>query len=76
MEYAMVIQAEREGFSAFFPDLPGCFSEGDTLGELMVMAEDAVATYLSALREAGDPIPRPKHRVATVLVPSPGKKVG
>ena len=72
----MVIQVEREGFSASFPDLPGCFTEGDTLGELMVMAEDAVETYLSALRVAGDPIPRPKHRVATVVVAAPGKKAG
>ena len=69
MEYAMLIEVEGEGgFSASFPDLPGCFTQGDTLGKLMVNAEDAVATYLSALRELGKPIPEAKHRVASVVI--------
>lgn len=77
MEYAMLIEKESNGqFSATFPDLPGCFTQGETLGRLMLNAEDAVSTYLSGLRELGRPIPKPKYRTATVFVEAPGKKAG
>lgn len=39
------------------PDLPGCFSAGDTLDEAMKNACEAIDLHVSTLIEDGDPIP-------------------
>lgn len=48
-----------EGFSVYFPDLPGCVSYGDTLNEARKNAQDALALHLYGLEEDGAPIPAP-----------------
>ena len=40
----------------WFPDLPGCFSAGDTIDEAMANAHDAFALYA----KAGGNLPRPR----------------
>lgn len=49
--------AEEGGYVAFFPALPGCFTQGETLEEVIAMAKDALAGYLECLQSHGDPIP-------------------
>ncbi len=49
--------AEEGGYLAFFPSLPGCHTEGETLEEVIAMAKDALKGYLESLRANGDPIP-------------------
>ena len=39
------------------PDLPGCFSAGDTLEEALAMAKEAIEFHTEGLLEDGDPIP-------------------
>lgn len=45
----------------WFPDLPGCFSGGDTLDEAMANAPEAVQLYIEAMRQDGTPVPAPRH---------------
>lgn len=68
MAYLMVIRREPEGFSAEFPDLPGCFTQAETLDELRANALEAVELYVSVLREKGEPIPEPTSMPDTVTV--------
>jgi len=42
----------------WFPDLPGCFSAGDTLDEALVNAQEAVALWIESMAEDGKAIPR------------------
>lgn len=42
----------------WFPDLPGCFSAGDTLDEAMASAPEALAHWIESLVEDGKAIPR------------------
>ncbi len=44
--YPAVFTKEDEGYSVRFPDLEGCFTEGDTLEEAYNMAVEAVGLYL------------------------------
>jgi predicted RNase H-like HicB family nuclease len=44
--YTAIFSEETDGFSVCFPDLEGCFTEGDTLEEAYLMAEDALGLYL------------------------------
>jgi predicted RNase H-like HicB family nuclease len=44
----------------WFPDLPGCFSAGDTIDEALVNAPEAVLLYAEALEGSGRTLPRPR----------------
>lgn len=44
--YPSVFTKEGIGYSVRFPDLPGCYTEGDTLEEACSMAEEALGLYL------------------------------
>jgi predicted RNase H-like HicB family nuclease len=49
------------GYTVTFPDLPGCVTEGDDLGETLRMAAEAMALYLYCAEEDGDEIPTPSE---------------
>ena len=49
--------AEEGGFIAYFPALPGCHTQGETLEEVIAMAKDVLAGYLECLHSHGDPVP-------------------
>lgn len=52
--YAVVIHEDPEGgFWAEVPALPGCYSQGETVEELMENIREAIAGVLEVLREQG-----------------------
>ena len=56
--YPAVFEPEEVGgYSVSFPDLPGCFTEGDTLEDAFDMARDALGLYLAVLEDEGQTIP-------------------
>lgn len=57
--YPAIFHPEEIGFSVFFPDLKGCQSQGDTIEEATLMAQEALGTYLECLLEDDKPIPSP-----------------
>jgi predicted RNase H-like HicB family nuclease len=61
MRYPIAIEPgnENTAFGVVFPDLPGCFSAGDTLDEAMANAEEAVAGWMDAVLDHGGSIPPP-----------------
>ena len=44
------------------PDLPGCFSAGDTVESALANASDAVGTHLSEMIERGEALPTPSSQ--------------
>jgi predicted RNase H-like HicB family nuclease len=67
--YTAIIERAGEGFSAFFPDLPGCTSAGATLQEAARNAEEALAAHLQLSAEYGDVIPEPSDPAAIARDP-------
>jgi predicted RNase H-like HicB family nuclease len=63
--------AEEGGYWAYFPALPGCFTQGETLEEVIAMAKDALAGYLECLQAHGDPVPveQPASRRVGIELP-------
>jgi predicted RNase H-like HicB family nuclease len=58
-------EAEGGGVGATVPELPGCVSDGETPQEALENVENAIACWVEAAREAGEPIPEPQlHRAA------------
>ena len=59
MRYPVAIETgnESQAFGVIVPDLPGCFSAGDTLDEALTAAEEAAAAWIDAKLDAGGAIP-------------------
>ena len=58
--YPAIFHPEKEGgFSIFFPDIEGCYTQGDTMVEAVEMAEDALNLMLWDKEENKEPIPHP-----------------
>jgi predicted RNase H-like HicB family nuclease len=72
MEYALVIhRAEEGGYWAEFPALPGCYTQGETIDEVIKRAPEAVESHVQALREDGQEVPSENLLVMTVRLPEP-----
>jgi predicted RNase H-like HicB family nuclease len=57
MKYKVVIhKAEEGGYWAEVPAVPGCFSQGETVDELMENIHEALAACLKTLVEMGQPV--------------------
>ena len=58
MRYPVVMHKDEEsGYGVSVPDLPGCFSAGDTLEDAIESAHEAVACHLEGLLMDGEAIP-------------------
>ena len=61
MRYPIAIEPGTGGsaFGVAIPDLPGCFSAGDTLDEAIDNAEIAATLWIDAALDSGQAIPKP-----------------
>lgn len=58
-EFDVVLEAAEEGgFVVSVPDLPGCWTQGETRDEALMNAKEAIAAYLDTLDELGRPLPK------------------
>jgi predicted RNase H-like HicB family nuclease len=59
--YAAIIDDEdSKAVGVWFPDLPGCFSAGDTLDEAMSNAEEALVLWVEETAKSGGVVPMPR----------------
>ena len=58
--FGIVTKDVDSDYGIIFPDLPGCYSAGVDFVELRMMAEEALALHVAALREEGLEIPAPR----------------
>ncbi len=59
MRFAIAIEpgTDDTAFGVIIPDLPGCFSAGDTLDEAMTAAEEAATAWIDATLDTEGAIP-------------------
>lgn len=60
MKYPIAIEHEDDthAYGVVVPDLPGCFSAGDTLDEAFENAKEAIAGWIELEIDEGHPIPK------------------
>ena len=60
MRYPVAIELgnEDQAYGVAVPDLPGCFSAGDSLDEALGNTEEAMVAWIDAMLDRGQPIPR------------------
>ena len=56
-------EAEDEGYSAYSPSLPGCFSNGRTIEEAKRNMREAIQQHVESLLAHGEPVPQNERRV-------------
>jgi predicted RNase H-like HicB family nuclease len=61
MRYPIAIEPgnEHTTFGVVVPDLPGCFSAGDTLDEAIDNAREAIELWLETVIDDGGAVPEP-----------------
>lgn len=60
MNYVIPIEPGDKKHGVAVPDLPGCFSAGDTLDEAVANAREAVELWLETAIDNGLPLPEPQ----------------
>lgn len=61
MQFAIVVHHDDgSSYGVSVPDLPGCFSGGQTVEEAFVAAREAILLHLEGMVEDGDPLPQPQ----------------
>jgi predicted RNase H-like HicB family nuclease len=57
--YIAILVPEKDdgGYSVFFPDLPGCVTQGDDVADAQAMAIDALSGWLAVTIDLGYPVP-------------------
>jgi len=51
MVFQVVIQKDEHGYFAYCPELPGCYTQGDTFDEVVKNIKEAIELYLETLTE-------------------------
>lgn len=51
MKYKVNIKKTDEGYAAWCPGLPGCWSQGETEEEALDNIKDAIQAYLETIEE-------------------------
>ena len=70
MEYVILIhRAEEGGYWGEFPGLPGCYTQGETIEEVLEDAPKAAQSHIEALHEFGQPIPQESLVFASIRIP-------
>jgi predicted RNase H-like HicB family nuclease len=62
MKFAIAIETgdKHTAFGVVIPDLPGCFSAGDSVEEAFDNAREAILAYCETLAEDGKYLPEPR----------------
>ena len=62
MRYVVAIEKgdKKHAYGVVVPDLPGCFSAGDTLDEALSNAKEAILLHLEGMMYEKKPVPAPK----------------
>lgn len=67
--YPAIFHKEDDGFWVEFPDLQGCYSDGDTIEEVFSNASEALAGYCVTLLEQKEKLPKASN-ISDIQAPS------
>lgn len=72
--YPAIFHKNNDGsFTVTFPDLPGCITEGKTMGNALKMAQSALAQWIDFLHDEKEAIPEASEYSA--ITPAEGEAV-
>jgi antitoxin HicB len=66
--FSIVLTPDEGSYAVSVPSLPGCFSQGQTIGEAIENAKEAIALHIECMLEDGEAIPEEDEPVQAVQV--------
>jgi predicted RNase H-like HicB family nuclease len=59
MNFPVIIHKDKDSdYGVIIPDLPGCFSAGDSYEDALANTREAIECHIEALLEDGEPVPQ------------------
>lgn len=69
MDYLVILEkVENSNWSAYSPDVMGCFATGDTVEEALEEYEHVLRMHIKGLEEDELPLPQPSAQVRYVSI--------
>jgi len=68
MRQVVIHRAEEGGYWVSCPSLPGCYSQGETLEEVVVNIKEAIELWIEDALECGEEIPEDNLDRIVVIV--------
>jgi predicted RNase H-like HicB family nuclease len=65
--FSVVIEKDQDGYTAFCPELQGCYTQGETYEEVIENIKDAIRLHVEDRKEAGEEIPQAESISLTSL---------
>lgn len=72
VSYPAVFEPSGNGYSVYFPDLPGCISYGESYEDAQKEASDALGLHLYGMEKDGEVIPEPSKNPQIDAETAPG----
>lgn len=72
LTYLAVFEPAGDGYSVYFPDLPGCISYGDSIEEAQKEAQDALGLHIYGMEKDHEKLPQPSKSPAVDPETAPG----
>jgi predicted RNase H-like HicB family nuclease len=51
MQFKVILEPSDEGYTIYFPSLPGCISEGEAVEESLANIREAIKLYLEPVED-------------------------
>lgn len=67
-KYAVILEKEKNNYSAYCPDLPGCIATGRTIDETVRRMKASIEFHLAGLKEENQAIPEPSTIATSIEV--------
>jgi len=65
----IIIEKDADGYFAYCPELPGCYTQGTSYEEALANLRDAITLHIQDRLACGEPIARPEVlNIATLEV--------
>ncbi|WP_246167862.1 type II toxin-antitoxin system HicB family antitoxin [Thermosulfurimonas marina] len=70
LNFTVILEPDPSGgYVVSCPELPGCYSQGETVGEALENIKEAILLTLEDLADSREPLPEPRQvLVSTVSV--------
>lgn len=68
MEYIIILEKSKNGFSAYPPDLPGVGIAAKTKKEALHLIKEAIKLHLEDFRSRGLKIPKPTNEAVSISI--------
>ena len=73
--YLAILEPTGEGYSVYFPDLPGCISCGESVDDAIQNAEEALGLHIYGMEKDHEVLPIPSKEPEAYPETAPGYMV-